>query len=435
MSGKNIILGGGVTGLAAGVVSGWPIYEAEASPGGICSSYYMRPGDPQRYNEPPADGEAYRFEIGGGHWIWGREQDTLEFIRSFARLKNYERLSAVYFPDRDLYVPYPIQNHLSSLPPDVAGKALDDILQGGYQPVSTLADWLRANFGTTLYDLFFGPFHELYCAGLHDQIAPQDMYKSPVDKNLIIKGAQEKTPVVGYNASFLYPEKGLNDLVFRMAAKCHINYGKKVVKINVIEKEVQFDDGTKIGYDKIISTLPLNQMMEITGLDPLVPADPYTSVLVVNIGAMCGPRCPKEHWLYIPRSRSGFHRVGFYSNVDASFLPISCRDKHNRVSIYVERSFRGGEKPEAGGVKAYEAAVVKELQSWGFIEETEVMDSTWIPIAYTWSRPNSSWREESFELNASHSIYQAGRFARWTNQGITESIRQGLETVSLLLRS
>ena len=39
-----IILGGGMTGLAAGMTSGGPVYEASNAPGGICSSYYVRPG-------------------------------------------------------------------------------------------------------------------------------------------------------------------------------------------------------------------------------------------------------------------------------------------------------------------------------------------------------------------------------------------------------
>ena len=66
-----LILGGGMTGLAAGWASGLPVYEADTAPGGICSSYYIRPGSQERLHRPPEDGEAYRFEIGGGHWIFG----------------------------------------------------------------------------------------------------------------------------------------------------------------------------------------------------------------------------------------------------------------------------------------------------------------------------------------------------------------------------
>ncbi|MHB9073705.1 MAG: protoporphyrinogen/coproporphyrinogen oxidase [Desulfobaccales bacterium] len=429
---NDIILGAGVTGLAAGVVSGLPIYEAEEHSGGICSSYYLRLGDPKRLLDPPADGEAYRFEIGGGHWIFGADQEALDFIRPLSTLKTYERLSAVYFPDQDLYVPYPIQNHLSFLPQELAQKALAEIMHDGQEPTTTLAEWLQRNFGKTLCDMFFLPFHELYAAGLQNQIAPQDPHKSPLNKTLILKGAKEKTPAVGYNATFVYPGKGLNDLVNRMAGKCTIHFNKKVVAINVDQKSVHFADGTAVCYDKLLSTLPLNRLMKITGFGSSTPPDPYTSVLVLNIGAVRGPKCPEEHWIYIPQSRSGFHRVGFYSNVDASFLPKSSRHLHNRVSIYVERSFRAGDQPDSLAVRTYETEVVRELQSWGFIEAPEVIDATWIPIAYTWSRPASPWRDESLKILAGHNIYQVGRYARWKFQGIAESIKDGLKAGSTL---
>lgn len=60
---RNYILGGGVTGLSAGLKIGLPVFEAMSDPGGICSSYYVRPGESTRLAEAPVDGEAYRFEI------------------------------------------------------------------------------------------------------------------------------------------------------------------------------------------------------------------------------------------------------------------------------------------------------------------------------------------------------------------------------------
>src|SRR5207302_467393 len=65
---QRLILGAGVTGLGAGIASQWPVYEASAVSGGICASYYIAPNSGQRLYAAPADGGAYRFEIGGGHW-------------------------------------------------------------------------------------------------------------------------------------------------------------------------------------------------------------------------------------------------------------------------------------------------------------------------------------------------------------------------------
>src|SRR5260370_30469344 len=86
-------------------------------------------------------------------------------------------------------------------------------------------------------------------------------------------------------------------------------------------------------------------MIEYCGIDVGCLPDPYTSVLVLNVGARRGERCPNDHWVYFPVSRSGFHRVGFYSAVDDRFLPYSARDANDRVSIYVERSYAGGNRP------------------------------------------------------------------------------------------
>src|SRR4029453_3229394 len=95
-----VILGAGVTGLAAGVASGAPVFEATATPGGICSSYYVRPGTRERLPARPPDrpraGDASRFEIGGGHWIFGGDPLVLSYIERLAPTRSYTRRSSVY---------------------------------------------------------------------------------------------------------------------------------------------------------------------------------------------------------------------------------------------------------------------------------------------------------------------------------------------------
>jgi len=124
METRTYILGGGMTGLAAGMTSGLPVFEAAESPGGICSSYYVRPDSSQRLVQAPRDGEAYRFEIGGGHWIFGGDPVVLRFLRTLTPVKSYSRRSAVYFHGKSLYDPYPLQNHMRFLGPDLASQAL-----------------------------------------------------------------------------------------------------------------------------------------------------------------------------------------------------------------------------------------------------------------------------------------------------------------------
>ena len=120
-----------------------------------------------------------------------------------------------------------------------------------------------------------------------------------------------------------------------------------------------FADESIVPYNRLISTLPLDKMMEMTGLNVEAQPDPYSSVLVLNIGAVRGDRCPDAHWLYNPDSKAGFHRVGFYSNVDISFLPRLKQTQQSHVGIYVERAFDGGQKPHKKDIELYIDAVIE----------------------------------------------------------------------------
>lgn len=423
MSHDTLILGGGVTGLAAGYASGAPVYEARATPGGICASYYMEPEGTNRHHRRPDGTPTYRFEIGGGHWIFGGDPAAKRLLRRLAPMREYRRQSAVYFPDRELRVPYPVQNHVGRFGDDFAAAALSDMLDAPDEPRRTMEQWLRCSFGETLCDAFFEPFHDLYTAGLYEEIAPQDPYKSPADVDDVIEGAFGEADEVGYNVEFLYPEEGLNVLMRRLADRCDVRYGKRAVEVDVESKTVVFEDGSTASYDVLVSTLPLNHMTEMTELTPSSRPDPYTSVLVLNIGAIRGPNCPDDHWIYVPRSESGFHRIGFYSNVDADFLPDG---DERRVSIYVERAYQGGGELSPEARDRYAESVVEELKEWGYIDEAEVVDPTWIDVAYTWSWPGSTWKQDALGLLDAHDILMVGRYGRWVFQGIADSLRDGL---------
>jgi len=412
-----------VTGLAAGWASGHPIFEAQENPGGICSSYYVRPGERERLSRRPADGETYRFEVGGGHWIFGGDPAVLRMIRRLTPMRSYSRHSGIYFPEEDLYVPYPIQDHLHALDQATAARALEEMMNPG-EDASTMRSWLESNFGAALCEKFFFPFHAAYTAGLYEEIAPQDAYKSPVDRERVSSGALGPPPAAGYNTTFLYPENGLDELARGLAGRCEIHFGKRVEHIDARQRLVHFDDGSRLKYRNLLSTLPLNRTLELAGLGLPGRPPPYTSVVVLNLGARRGERLSDHQWLYVPRSRSGFHRVGVYSNVDRSFLPVSSRETNDRASLYVERACRSALSPEE--VQAYVESSARELQDWGLVGEVEVADPTWIDVAYTWAWPGSTWRDSALARLEEHEIHQVGRYARWNFQGIADSIRDGL---------
>jgi len=432
MSEPILILGAGVTGLAAGAASGGLVLEAEGSPGGLCASYYMTPSG-QRLDRPPTDGEAYRFEIGGGHWIWGADALAEKVFRRFSTPRCHGRSAAAYLPERELLVPAPLQHALGRLGPEAAHRAVVEILEAREQSTSAdnLDEHLRLRFGRTLHELFFGPFHDLYTAGLSKQVEPPDDAKSPLSIGSVLAGAFGATPKRGYNARFLYPAEGLDAVARGLAAQGRVEYGASVEAIDLEAQQVCLGDGRRLDYETLASTLPLDTTLRLAGLeaDPGEAADPATSALVLNLGARRGRRFPYEQWIYVPRSRSGLHRVGFYSSVDESFLPASARDQGELAALYVERAWRRERPPSEQERTAFVREAIAELNDWGWIREVEVADLTWAQTAYAWKRPGSGWRVKALRALESRGVAPLGRYGRWETalgrQGVVENLRAG----------
>jgi protoporphyrinogen oxidase len=342
-----------------------------------------------------------------------------------ATLKSYQRRSSVFFSRRDLFAPNPLQNNLRFLGRRLAEKAIGEMENAG-GPAVTMKDWLERNFGPTLCEFFFFPFHERYTAGLYERIAPQDTYKSPVDLALARRGLSRDAGPMGYNATFFYPDGGMDGLASRMAGATGLRLGCRVARIDPQDRVLRLADGTRLKYKTLISTLPLNVLLGLSDLSDGAVAPPYTSVAVLNIGGRRGPKCPDDHWLYVPDARSGFHRVGIYSNVSDSFLPRSARAARDRVALYVERAYPMGERPSKAELSRYCGSAVRELQSWGWLGAAEVIHPTWIEVAYTWQWPGSDWRRAALARLKANGILSIGRYGSWQFQGIAESIEEGL---------
>ena len=129
----------------------------------------------------PEDEEAYRFEIGGGHWIFGGDPAILRYIKSLTPVKTYKRKSAVYFSKQDLYVPYPIQNHLSYLGKKTATQAIGEIINAPEGTPRTMGEWLEKSFGKTLMDIFFAPFPRVIHCWLMDRYCSTGRVQVPCE--------------------------------------------------------------------------------------------------------------------------------------------------------------------------------------------------------------------------------------------------------------
>lgn len=434
-----VVIGGGVSGLFCGLLTGAPIFEKNTHPGGLLASYCFNPYTSEKSYCRNREEEAALFEIGGGHWLWGIDKNEVIYrtLARFSDFRRYLRRSSVYLSDYDLFVPYPLQYHIRYLPRDLRDRALEDIITSRKENKSvdfsrlTFAEFLRITFGETLYKTFFEPYNYLYTAGLLYEVAPPRRMKIPDDIEVIIKGSREDlSALVGYNAYFYYPVIGLGPLMWRLynETKCYL--GHKVTFIDVERKLLTINDNHVVKYDIAYVAIPLLDILKNSSMKNFLKHhDPYTGVLVVNVLAKRGRKTPKDHWVYVSKSKSGFHRIGYYSNVDKMFLPTRYRSE-DYVSVYIEKTFKGGSAPKSLDTEI--TRILSEAKDLDFIGEIIAYDYNFVEIAYTWLRPGSTWVDDTIRVLLNHDIITVGRYANWGKvEGIVESMEDAFKACSV----
>lgn len=370
---RTFILGAGFAGMSAGIRTGTTIYEASSQAGGICNSY---------------EKDGFQFFNGGPHLLFG-QGPGLDYIKSLVPVNEYEKLAGVYY---NHIFPYPIQTSLQQ----------EFTPRNEWAPES-IKEWLFYKFGKEQCNLFFFPFNEKYTAGLYDQVIQADGYKTP------------KSGSQGWVNTFCDPVNGLDDLVSKMASQCDIRYNMRAVSIIPEDKAVLFEDGTEVNYDRLISTIPLSNLLKICGnFDFNLP---HTSVLVINIGAERDLMTPKEHWLYVPFCKTNFHRISFYSNIDHTKAP------GGKVNLSVEMAFMP-EMIDELDLDYICHHVVRELQAWRMIGKTIVVDPTIVKCGYTWLH-NKEDRANGLAWLKERDIISTGRYGKHQFQGIIQSIEDG----------
>ena len=102
-------------------------------------------------------------------------------------------------------------------------------------------------------------------------------------------------------------------------------------------KTAELDDGSRIRYEYLINTSPLNEFLTYFDGEEfrkLRDSLSYNKVLVFNLGFNKKSKFTKEHWFYIPDKNVNFYRIGFYDNIlDADKLSMYIEIGYNKDDV------------------------------------------------------------------------------------------------------
>lgn len=316
-----VILGAGLSGLGcARTVPGATIFEARAHPGGHVYSHAL---DGVSFDE-------------GAHICHSRDPEWLKLI--------FDAAGDVYHFDRSIvrcfwrghWVTYPVQNHLAELPVADRITALRDLVraqveQGSASPAD-YEQWCLQHYGRFLTDHFYQDYTRKYWRVSMAEMAT-DWLKGrllPSELDRIIAGAfEEREETQSVFSSFHYPARGgffqfFGKLYDRLDVRC----GQRAVRVDADRREVHFESGHKASYERLVSTIPLPDLVRITDRAPAAVRDAasrlrHTQLICVNM-VVAREHLSDNHWFYVYGQDIDVSRVKVISNIAAAAVPEGC---------------------------------------------------------------------------------------------------------------
>ncbi|MCI0591187.1 MAG: FAD-dependent oxidoreductase [Gammaproteobacteria bacterium] len=434
-----VILGAGPTGLGAAnrlrelEWNNFVVYEKESHAGGLASSF--------------VDSQGFTWDVGGhvqfSHY---RYFDNLMDSLLPDEWLHHERESWIWI--RELFVPYPFQNNIRRLPRKDMVECLRGLIQvatqSNHQKMANFEEWIQASFGEGIAKTFMMPYNfkvwayparEMAYQWVGERVAKVDLERVVMN---ILDGRDD--PGWGPNNTFRFPLRGGTGETWRRLARRfsegQICFRKTVTAVDTAKKIVNFSDGTKADYDILISTLPLDVLVQLSDIDALKPVAKrlrFSTVHVVGVGldGVPPPHLQKKCWMYFPEDSSPYYRATVFSN----YSPNNVARPGEQWSLMLEVS----ESPcKAVPREALVESVIEGLEATRMLPSRRDIVSTWHFTAQR-GYPTPSLERDTVvnhmlpELET-RCVFSRGRFGAWKYEVSNQdhSLMQGVELIDRL---
>ncbi|HLW53554.1 MAG TPA: NAD(P)-binding protein [Candidatus Angelobacter sp.] len=271
---------------------------------------------------------------------------------------------------------HPVQLHLHGLPEEVIIKVVADFVtarESAERPVKNYAEWLLASFGSTFAELFpmqyTRKYHLTNAENMStDWLGPR-IYRPSLEE--VLRGAiSPSAPQVHYITHFRYPrEGGFVSYLKKFVPLGSLKLNHELVSIDPQARQLRFANGLTAGYDALISSLPLLDLIPMivgTPLDVLDAAGRLacSSCVLVNLG-VDREDLSNAHITYFYDEDICFTRLGFPHKLSSGNVPPGTGSI--QAEIYFSRKY----KPFTGSPNDWIDPVVRDLRRCGLLRESD----------------------------------------------------------------
>jgi len=399
-----VILGAGLTGIgAARQIPGSVLYEAKDHVGGHVYSHEQ--------SGIHFDEGAHICHAKDSDWLKSLYQNAGDVVRiEQSRVANYWH---------GHWVTYPVQNHLRDLPVDIRIRALTEIVTAQQMPEripENYEEWCRFQYGNLLTDRFYDEYTTKYwrtpMSSMDTDWLAGRLLPSQLER--IIHGAiapmDEKQSVF---SNFHYPARGGFFSFFKkFYDDVDIKTGFRVSGVSVREKKVSFENGQNVSFEKLISTIPLNDLVRAMDEAPNAirrDADTLRHTQLIGINVVVNkPGLVPYHWFYVYDRDMEVSRVKVLSNIIPDSMP-------SEKTVLQTEVFRRDD--ETFDVEQLKNQTVRDLgRMLGFNHEKDVSSVNHVVVSHAYTIPTLG-RQAAVDRICNwlegQGIITAGLYGRW----------------------
>jgi protoporphyrinogen oxidase len=412
----NVILGAGVAGLGAahqarlnGAAA--TIFEARARAGGLLDNFTI---------------DGFRFDS-AVHLSFATEADVREvFDRTPYHTHNPESLCR----DGAHWLKHPVQTNMRPLPAAEKVELIAGLAEAPTGEIRNYEDWLVQQYGTPIaarWPLVYTekywtlPARELGTAWIGQRMRKADLRE-------VLEGAlSDDVPNRYYVKEMRYPKQGgYRAFIEPMIEEADIRYGKAASAIDLQAQVITFEDGSAVQYDRLVSTLPLPRLIEITTGVPDEAREAAaslfaTSVDLVSVG-FNRPRVSPALWFYIYDTDIAAARAYSPDWKSPDNVPEGCSSLQFEI-------YSSPRHPQAMTPEEMKANTVAALEKMGLAtaDDIVVLDHRRLPYGnVVFDLGMEERRDRVLDWVRGQGIGTAGRFGEWDYLWSNQSMLSGM---------
>ncbi len=444
----NVVLGGGLAGLAAGhrlTAAGCPavIVEKGSRVGGLARTIHYG---------------GFRFDLGGHRFLTDNER-VMALVAGLLgdELLNVPRSSQIFMHGK--FVDYPL-NPVNALFGLGLSTTASIILDYGREkvrraiadpPLVSLEDWVVAQFGRRMFELYFRDYSEkvwgLDCSAISmewvaKRIDGLSLWKAVKHALFKIKGRGCKT----LTDSFVYPRLGIGQLSDRLheyiSARNQVRTSTEVQQVYhtdglITGVELRDDNGSALlRGNQYFSSIPLTMLLE--KMCPRPPAEvlaalariSFRSLVVVSL-MLKRKKVTDLTWLYFPGKDVPFGRIHEPTNWSPEMAPAG--QSHLVVEYFCDRHDQTWNSTD----EQLATTTARHLQRLQFLDSSEVTDSCVVRVPYAYPIFNVDYRQNltiiTDWLARFENLQLIGRSGRYSYLNMDCAMESGIRAVENVL--